>query len=182
MATTEHTANGTGPDSEHFDSIEGEAKRIHRALANLFCVEEGGNPGEYRVHSESGNTYTVDLLEGACACPDAERSAMCKHLFRVIAETGATPLDAGKATVTVTLVPSAFAELASAVKVLKDAEVIVEAFDATGEERRGALTEQQCADAVGALETATKMGGKMGADDQDAARDAIKALQAATDE
>ena len=182
MATTVHTANDTESHSEYFDSIEGEAKRIHRALANFFHVEEGSNPGEYRVHSESGSTYTVNLLEATCTCPDAERSVMCKHLVRVVAETATTPLDAGETTVTVTLTASAFAELASAVKVLTNAEVIVEAFEERDDERRGALTEQQCADAVGALETATRMNGKMGADDQDAARSAIEALQAATDD
>ena len=182
MASTEYTPTDTGSDSEHFDGVEGEAKRINRALANLFHVEEGGNPGAYRIHSESGSTYTVNLLEATCTCPDAERSVMCKHLVRVVAVTGETPLDAGETTVTVTLGTGAFAELASAVKVLEDAEAIVDTFDAAGDERRGALTEQQCADAAGALKTATRMGGKMGADDQAAARSAIEALQAASDD
>ncbi len=43
--------------------------------------------GRYRVESESGNEYTVDLARSDCSCPDHElRRERCKHLRRVALE------------------------------------------------------------------------------------------------
>ncbi|MFC7155919.1 SWIM zinc finger family protein [Halomarina halobia] len=43
--------------------------------------------GVYDVHSQSGNTYTVDLLDGICSCPDNQfRGERCKHVRRVALE------------------------------------------------------------------------------------------------
>jgi len=181
MAQTEAPNGDESGESEHFDATDKEAKRIHRALDSFMHVEATSAPGEHRVHSGSGSTYTVNLLEGSCTCPDAERSAMCKHMVRVVAVTGETPLSAGENTVTVTLTAAAFGEVASAVKVLDDAEEIVSAFDDAGDERTGALTEQQCADAADAVKTALDMSGPMGADDHDAAVNARETLETAAE-
>ncbi|HET7325440.1 MAG TPA: hypothetical protein VFJ06_14025 [Halococcus sp.] len=50
------------------------AKRVTRALDSFFHVEATDTPDEYRVHSGSGNTYTVNPSDGACTCPDGQRS------------------------------------------------------------------------------------------------------------
>jgi len=183
MARTQAPNGDESGESEHFDAIDKEAKRIHRGLDSFMHVEATSAPGEYRVHSGSGSTYTVNLLEGgsSCTCPDAEQSAMCKHMVRVVAVTGETPLSAGKNTVNVTLTAAEFDEVASAVKVLDDAEEIVSAFDDAGDERTGALTEQQCADAADAVKTALDMSGPMGADDHDAAVNARETLETAAE-
>ena len=91
MASTETTANADESGDPRFDPVEKEAKRIDRALDSFFHVEAANAPGAYRVHSGSGSTYTVNLLEGSCTCPDAERSVMCKHMVRVMGVTGETP-------------------------------------------------------------------------------------------
>jgi len=39
----------------------------------------------YEVHSQSGNTYEIDLQTGACTCPDCEQRGdrfVCKHAIR----------------------------------------------------------------------------------------------------
>lgn len=182
MASTETTANADESGDPRFDPVEKEAKRIDRALDSFFHVEAANAPGAYRVHSGSGNTYTVNLLEGSCTCPDAERSVMCKHMVRVMGVTGETPLSAGENTVTVTLTAAAFDEVASAVEVLDDAEEIVGAFDESGDERDGAITEQQCADVVDALKMRMGMSGPMGVDDRDAAASALDVLRAASED
>jgi nucleoid-associated protein YgaU len=181
MARTQAPNGDESGNNEHFDAPDKEAKRIHRALDSFMHVETTSTPGEHRVHSGSGSTYTVNLLEGSCTCPDAEQSAMCKHMVRVVAVTGETPLSAGENTVTVTLTAAAFDEVASAVKVLDDAEAIVSAFGDTGDERDGSLTEQQCADVADAVKTAMGMSGPMGVDDRDAAADAREALETAAE-
>ena len=66
------------------------AKRVHRALDNFFHVEMG-DAGKHRVHSGSGNTYTVTLPEGSCTCPDGQRGVWCKHAFRAAFQTGHIP-------------------------------------------------------------------------------------------
>ena len=71
------------------------AKRLHRALDNLFHVEAVNASGEYRVHSESGNTYTVNLPAGTCTCPDGQRGPWCKHAYRVLFQTGELPAVVG---------------------------------------------------------------------------------------
>jgi hypothetical protein len=39
----------------------------------------------YEVHSQSGNTYEIDLQTGACTCPDCQQRGeryVCKHAIR----------------------------------------------------------------------------------------------------
>jgi hypothetical protein len=46
-------------------------------------------PGMFEVSSASGSTYTVDVRQGSCTCPDARyRDRTCKHLLRVEYELG----------------------------------------------------------------------------------------------
>ena len=59
----------------------------HRAVANRF----------YKVDSQSGNTYEIDLQTGACTCPDCQKRGeqyVCKHAIRAslveIITTGVT--------------------------------------------------------------------------------------------
>ena len=66
-------------------------KRVTRALDNFFHVEAESEPGEYRVHSESGSTYTVTLPDGTCTCPDGQRGPWCKHAYRALFVTGHAP-------------------------------------------------------------------------------------------
>ena len=182
MATTDSATDGESNGTTNADAPDKEAKRIHRALDSFYHVESADEPGAYFVHSGSGSTYTVNLLEGgSCTCPDAERSAMCKHVVRVVAVTGKTPLDAGDDRVTVTLTAAGFKEMASAVGVIDAGKEIVAAFDGDGDTRTGTLTEQQCADAADALKMSMDMGGAMGADDPTAAADAREALETAGD-
>ena len=77
-------------------------KRVTRALDNLFRIEAGSEPGEYRVHSGSGSTYTVTLPEGSCTCPDSERGPWCKHAYRALFVTGYVPTIEGVPEVTTT--------------------------------------------------------------------------------
>ncbi len=43
--------------------------------------------GIYEVDSDSGNTYSVDLVESRCSCPDHQmRGERCKHIRRVALE------------------------------------------------------------------------------------------------
>lgn len=176
MAYTETTNGGESSGSEYLDAPGKEAKRIHRGLDSFMHVEQA-SVGEYRVHSGSGSTYRVDLLEGSCTCPDAEQSAMCKHMVRVVAITGETPLSAGEDTVSVTLTAAAFDEVSSAVQVLDNGEAIVAAFERSGTDKQGVLTEQQCADAADAVETMMGMSGPMGVDSPSAAADARESLR-----
>ena len=44
----------------------------------------GQQKAEVRSQSEQGKTYTVDLQEKSCTCPDhIYRGTTCKHLARV---------------------------------------------------------------------------------------------------
>ena len=45
--------------------------------------------GVYEVHSQSGNTYEVDVVSSSCTCPDwqdRKPEGGCKHLRRVDVE------------------------------------------------------------------------------------------------
>ena len=77
-------------DYERRDT-EAVAKRVSRALDGFYHVEAAGGDGEYTVFSGSGNTYTVNLPEGTCTCPDGQRSAWCKHAHRAAFVTGEVP-------------------------------------------------------------------------------------------
>ncbi|MDG5761916.1 hypothetical protein QA600_21580 [Natronococcus sp. A-GB1] len=70
-------------------------ERDCRALEQYLTVLEDqgdvrGNPGEYKVVSESGNSYAVNTLLGECECWDDRRQdrPRCKHRRRVEFATG----------------------------------------------------------------------------------------------
>jgi hypothetical protein len=64
------------------------AARTERARTEEMDVALLKKGGRYEVHSESGNTYQVDVLQGRCSCPD--EAACCKHQRRVDLEIRAT--------------------------------------------------------------------------------------------
>jgi hypothetical protein len=69
---------------------EAVAKRVSRALDGFYHVE-AADDGEYTIFSGSGNTYTVNLPEGTCTCPDGQRGSWCKHAHRAAFVTGEVP-------------------------------------------------------------------------------------------
>ena len=77
-------------DDERRDT-EAVAKRVSRALDGFYHVEAAGDDGKYTVFSESGNTYTVNLPDGTCTCPDGQRGAWCKHAHRAAFVTSEIP-------------------------------------------------------------------------------------------
>ena len=63
----------------------------HSVLPDLGEVRDA--PGLYKVVSQSGSTYTVDLFEERCTCPDHEKRAVkCKHIRRTEVATGKEPV------------------------------------------------------------------------------------------
>jgi hypothetical protein len=70
---------------------EAVGKRVTRALDGFYHVEAAGDDGEYTIFSGSGNTYTVNLPEGTCTCPDGQRGSWCKHAHRAAFVTGEIP-------------------------------------------------------------------------------------------
>jgi hypothetical protein len=90
MSTNELSGQETGESVDERRGIEAVAKRVHRALDSFFHVEPAGD-GEYTVFSGSGNTYTVNLPEGTCTCPDGQRGSWCKHAHRAAFVTGEIP-------------------------------------------------------------------------------------------
>lgn len=84
-----------GPEKPTDESgIEELDKRDVRALTQCMTViPEGGDL--FSVTSESGRSYTVDLREGRCTCPDSKHNLptddgreTCKHHARVAFATG----------------------------------------------------------------------------------------------
>ncbi|EMA56529.1 SWIM zinc finger family protein [Halococcus thailandensis] len=71
--------------------IEAVAKRVSRALDGFFHVEAASDDGKYTVFSGSGSSYTVDLSDGTCTCPDGQRGSWCKHAHRAAFVTGKIP-------------------------------------------------------------------------------------------
>ena len=75
-----------------------ESGRFERAVTEAMTVERVAERF-YEVHSESGNTYEIDLQTGACICPDCQQRGdqyVCKHTIRVslvevVANTISTP-------------------------------------------------------------------------------------------
>ena len=62
------------------------ARRARRAQEEDMAVSLRQAGGVYDVHSESGNTYRVDIAAEECSCPDwteREPEGGCKHLRRV---------------------------------------------------------------------------------------------------
>jgi hypothetical protein len=61
-----------------------ESGRFARAVTETMTVERVAERF-YEVHSESGNTYEIDLQTGACICPDCQQRGdqyVCKHTIR----------------------------------------------------------------------------------------------------
>jgi hypothetical protein len=75
-----------------------ESGRFERAVTEATTVERVADRF-YEAHSESGNTYEIDLQTGACTCPDCQQRGeqyVCKHAIRAslieaIAEGVSTP-------------------------------------------------------------------------------------------
>jgi hypothetical protein len=92
--STNESSRQEGTDesaTDHRRDTEAVAKRVHRALDSFYHVEAAGDDGEYTIFSGSGNTYTVNLPEGTCTCPDGQRGAWCKHAHRAAFVTGEIP-------------------------------------------------------------------------------------------
>ncbi|MWG36538.1 SWIM zinc finger family protein [Halomarina oriensis] len=65
------------------DVASGFERRCLAALTSPMRVTDVA-PDLYEVASESGNTYTVDVREQVCSCPQSTyRDIRCKHLVRV---------------------------------------------------------------------------------------------------
>jgi hypothetical protein len=79
------------PTINHHRDSEAVAKRVNRALDSFFHVESAGDNAEYTVFSGSGSSYTVDLSDGSCTCPDGQRGPWCKHAHRAAFVTGEVP-------------------------------------------------------------------------------------------
>jgi len=76
IAVDERTAGSPLPPVQVDDD-----PRTKRAKSEDMDVALARNSGVYEVHSESGNTYEVDVLEETCTCPDdVDR---CKHQRRI---------------------------------------------------------------------------------------------------
>ena len=63
---------------------EVERGRFARAVTEDMTTERVAERF-YEVHSQSGNTYEVDLQTGACTCPDCEQRGnqyVCKQIGR----------------------------------------------------------------------------------------------------
>jgi len=84
MASAQPTTEST--TTEHTPDLE---KRTRRALEEYITIlpDAGNGDGETIVTavSESGSSYTVDVRDGRCGCPDSEHrnpDGGCKHLRR----------------------------------------------------------------------------------------------------
>lgn len=92
------TAN-LAKDSGAVEGIDGElCARDVRALTESHSVlpdvgQAADAPDLYTVVSQSGRTYTVDIMGPSCSCPDAEkRDVTCKHARRVMFAEGMRPI------------------------------------------------------------------------------------------
>lgn len=91
----------TNHEPDALDSID---RRTRRALVEpLTVLDHDEMPVENRettvvtVTSASGTTYDVDVVTGACSCPDARHRSPeggCKHVRRARVAVGAEPVDA----------------------------------------------------------------------------------------
>ena len=100
MTTNEPSGQEASESVDERRGIEAVAKRVSRALDEFFHAEATSNLDEFRVHSGSGDTYTVNLSDGACTCPDGQRGPWCKHAYRVLFERGELPSVVGSGVVT----------------------------------------------------------------------------------
>ena len=77
---TSGTESGIGRSTN--PSIE--RGRFARAVTEEMTTERVADRF-YEVHSQSGNTYKIDLQTGACTCPDCQQRGdqfVCKHAIR----------------------------------------------------------------------------------------------------
>ena len=61
-----------------------ESGRFARAVTEDMSVKRVAERF-YEIHSQSGNTYEIDLQTGACTCPDCQQRGdrfVCKHAIR----------------------------------------------------------------------------------------------------
>jgi len=81
-ATDEKVTNAEDTETHDLD------ERTERALTEYLTVtpSDEGDEHTVEVHSQSGETYLVDAVEGTCLCPDAEYNlddeTPCKHARR----------------------------------------------------------------------------------------------------
>jgi hypothetical protein len=74
------------------DSIDELESRTRRAYTESMQVTLERTGGQYTVFAESGNTYTVDIVEETCTCADHRENDPkngCKHRRRVEMEVRA---------------------------------------------------------------------------------------------
>jgi hypothetical protein len=77
---TSGTESGIGSSTS--PSIE--SGRFERAVTEAMTVERVADRF-YEIHSQSGNTYEIDLQTSACTCPDCQQRGdqyVCKHAIR----------------------------------------------------------------------------------------------------
>jgi hypothetical protein len=79
------TESGIGSSTTNEASVPTiESGRFERAVTEAMAVERVADRF-YEVHSQSGNTYEIDLQTGACTCPDCQQRGeqyACKHTIR----------------------------------------------------------------------------------------------------
>ena len=94
-ASTVSNPDNTASEEPSTDGTELDP-RTRRAREEDMDVSLLAKGGVYEVHSQSGNTYEVDIVTQSCICPDwqeREPEGGCKHLRRVDMKikTGAVP-------------------------------------------------------------------------------------------
>jgi len=94
-ASTVSNPDSTASEKSSTDDTEPDP-RTQRAREEDMDVSLLAKGGVYDVHSQSGNTYEVDVVAQSCTCPDwqkREPESGCKHLRRVDIEikTGSVP-------------------------------------------------------------------------------------------
>ncbi|MFC3958933.1 hypothetical protein [Halovivax cerinus] len=83
--------SATTPEGSEGD---GDAVAIRAATEPMIVVPNA--PGMFDVYSGETAIYTVDLVQGACECPDAMyRGRECKHQVRVKQAIGDAPVPDG---------------------------------------------------------------------------------------
>jgi ribosomal protein L37E len=82
-----HTRNTPASQAESLvPDLDEMTPRAARAWRERMAVSALGG-GRYAVETESGGSYTVDLPQKHCSCPDhTMRGERCKHLRRVAIE------------------------------------------------------------------------------------------------
>jgi hypothetical protein len=85
-----HSTAATGDASDPGPTLpEGTDRRDERARSETMDIALLKQGGIYSVTSESGETYTVDIIDDTCTCPDyqdREPEDGCKHVRRVAIE------------------------------------------------------------------------------------------------